>query len=62
MWASTHSLLELIFQFGNTKYILPTDGANVHLPLFGHFCCRLAAQPYCLSHETHKGHLHIKVI
>lgn len=30
------------------------------LPLFGHFCCRLAVQPNCLSEETMSGYLHIQ--
>jgi hypothetical protein len=30
------------------------------LPLFGHFSCRLAAQPSCLVTDTAKGHVQIK--
>ncbi|GFX63043.1 rhotekin-2 [Trichonephila clavipes] len=27
------------------------------LPLFGHFCCRLAVQPKCMIEETFSGYL-----
>jgi len=38
-----------------------TDGSgNTELPLFGHFCCRLAAQPACLVSPTTVGNLHVK--
>ncbi|XP_074640319.1 rhotekin-like [Tubulanus polymorphus] len=35
-------------------------GLNSELPLFGHFCCRLAAQPYCLLSDTVSGYLHLQ--
>ncbi|CAI6350989.1 unnamed protein product [Macrosiphum euphorbiae] len=32
-----------------------TQNRNNQLPLFGHFCCRLAAQPQCISSPVYSG-------
>lgn len=32
-----------------------TENRNNQLPLFGHFCCRLAAQPQCISSPVYSG-------
>ncbi|KAK2181539.1 hypothetical protein NP493_393g01003 [Ridgeia piscesae] len=38
-----------------------TDSSSyTELPLFGHFCCRLAAQPQCLLSDLDIGYLQIK--
>nr|CAD7580648.1 unnamed protein product [Timema californicum] len=34
-----------------------SDNKSHQLPLFGHFCCRLAAQPDCVSQEVCAGTL-----
>lgn len=34
-----------------------TDKSNQQLPLFGHFCCRLAVQPNCVADEAYSGYL-----
>lgn len=31
------------------------ENRNNQLPLFGHFCCRLAAQPQCISFPVYSG-------
>ncbi|KFM72561.1 Rhotekin-2, partial [Stegodyphus mimosarum] len=37
---------------------METSEKNSHqLPLFGHFCCRLAVQPACMTDEMHSGYL-----
>ena len=42
--------------------IEPTpEGAGCELPLFGVFCCRLAAQPECLTNPTTTGYLNLLV-
>lgn len=40
--------------------ILTENRAN-QLPLFGHFCCRLAAQPDCATQERIAGYAHVTV-
>ncbi len=35
-------------------------GEEQHLPLFSDFCCRLAAQPYCIDEEALCGRLVLK--
>ncbi|XP_066991671.1 rhotekin isoform X2 [Anabrus simplex] len=35
------------------------ENRNHQLPLFGHFCCRLAAQPDCVSQESCSGDLNL---
>ncbi|PSN40887.1 hypothetical protein C0J52_18879 [Blattella germanica] len=35
------------------------ENRNHQLPLFGHFCCRLAAQPDCVSQESCSGDLSV---
>ncbi|KAI0210618.1 Rhotekin-2 [Lamellibrachia satsuma] len=35
-------------------------GSHTELPLFGHFCCRLAAQPQCLLNDLALGYLQVK--
>lgn len=30
------------------------------LPLFGHFCCRLAAQPQCMSSPVYSGCIRLR--
>ncbi|XP_059175381.1 rhotekin-like isoform X3 [Physella acuta] len=37
-----------------------TDGQVHELPLFGHYCCRLAALPHCLTHPTVTGYLNLQ--
>jgi hypothetical protein len=37
-----------------------TKTAGFALPLFGQFCCRLAALPYCCEEEVLSGHLSLK--
>jgi len=34
---------------------MPAENRNNQLPLFGHFCCRLAAQPQCISSPVYSG-------
>ncbi|XP_008187559.1 rhotekin isoform X4 [Acyrthosiphon pisum] len=34
-----------------------TQNRNNQLPLFGHFCCRLAAQPQCTSSPVYSGYV-----
>lgn len=34
-----------------------SENRSHQLPLFGHFCCRLAAQPDCVSQESCSGDL-----
>ena len=34
-----------------------SENRTHQLPLFGHFCCRLAAQPDCISQESCSGDL-----
>lgn len=35
------------------------ENKNHALPLFGHFCCRLAAQPDCVSKEICTGNINL---
>lgn len=37
--------------------IMILENRSHQLPLFGHFCCRLAAQPDCVSQESCSGDL-----
>ncbi|KAL3864498.1 hypothetical protein ACJMK2_006175 [Sinanodonta woodiana] len=36
------------------------DGTSPELPLFGHYCCRLAALPYCLVQSAVTGFLNLQ--
>ncbi|XP_046981351.1 rhotekin-like isoform X1 [Schistocerca americana] len=36
------------------------ENRSHQLPLFGHFCCRLAAQPDCVSRESYSGEFSIR--
>jgi hypothetical protein len=36
------------------------ENRNSQLPLFGHFCCRLAVQPECQTQERISGYLKVK--
>lgn len=38
------------------------ENRNAQLPLFGHFCCRLAVQPDCQNIERISGYLKIKEV
>ena len=42
-------------------HFFPPDGTSNELPLFGNFCCRIAAQPLCLTQLTTSGYLDLKV-
>ncbi|XP_025416827.1 rhotekin-like isoform X2 [Sipha flava] len=37
-----------------------TRNRNNQLPLFGHFCCRLAAQPQCISSPVYSGYVKLR--
>ena len=37
------------------------DSTPHQLPLFGNFCCRLAAQPHSMNHEVASGFLDVQV-
>ncbi|XP_077992954.1 rhotekin-like [Glandiceps talaboti] len=37
-----------------------TENTPVHLPLFGHFCCRLGAQPECMVQDIVSGFLNFQ--
>ncbi|VVC35413.1 Anillin homology domain,Pleckstrin homology domain,PH domain-like [Cinara cedri] len=37
-----------------------TQNRNNQLPLFGHFCCRLAAQPQCISSPVYSGYIRLR--
>ncbi|XP_072027194.1 rhotekin-like isoform X4 [Amphiura filiformis] len=42
---------------------LEKDDSTPHqLPLFGNFCCRLAAQPHCMNHEVASGFLDVQEV
>ncbi|KAG7201016.1 hypothetical protein KM043_003369 [Ampulex compressa] len=45
----------------HTHDLVINNFENKHqaLPVFGHFCCRLAAQPNCLDKEICAGHVHL---
>lgn len=36
------------------------DGTHCELPLFGHYCCRLAAVPHCLVQPAVTGYLNVQ--
>lgn len=36
-----------------------TGNGRHQLPLFGHFCCRLAAQPNCMTQETYSAFTYV---
>lgn len=36
-----------------------TENGRNQLPLFGHFCCRLAAQPSCMTQEVYSSFVHV---
>lgn len=36
------------------------ENRSHQLPLFGHFCCRLAAQPICVSQESYSGEISLR--
>ncbi|ELU07024.1 hypothetical protein CAPTEDRAFT_224976 [Capitella teleta] len=38
-----------------------SDASCIEVPLFGSYCCRLAAQPQCMVHDTTTGPLHIQM-
>ena len=37
------------------------EGSTCELPLFGHYCCRLAALPHCLVQSVVTGYLNLQV-
>lgn len=37
------------------------EGSTSELPLFGHYCCRLAALPHCLVQSVVTGYLSLQV-
>ncbi|XP_055941130.1 rhotekin-2-like isoform X2 [Argiope bruennichi] len=37
--------------------VMETTDKHNQLPLFGHFCCRLAVQPKCMVEEVYSGYL-----
>ncbi|KAK6639049.1 hypothetical protein RUM43_007319 [Polyplax serrata] len=41
--------------------IQPTDSRSHQLPLFGHFCCRLAAQPNSFTQEVCSGEVSVSL-
>nr|CAD7459246.1 unnamed protein product [Timema tahoe] len=49
------SEIERSDQVGVAADIDDTNNKSHQLPLFGHFCCRLAAQPDCVSQEVCAG-------
>lgn len=36
------------------------ENRSNQLPLFGHFCCRLAAQPQCMSSPVYSGRVRLR--
>lgn len=40
-------------------FSLNSGNGRHQLPLFGHFCCRLAAQPICMTQETYSSVVYI---
>ncbi|XP_071449463.1 rhotekin-like isoform X2 [Hetaerina americana] len=61
LMASAHlSLAEVHDSIHTHDLNLEIIGNRTHqLPLFGHFCCRLAAQPDCISREVFSGPLQL---
>ncbi|XP_046386842.1 rhotekin-like isoform X2 [Ischnura elegans] len=61
LMASAHlSLAEVHDSIHTHDLNLESIGNRTHqLPLFGHFCCRLAAQPDCISREVFSGPLQL---
>ncbi|KAG8224331.1 hypothetical protein J437_LFUL004287 [Ladona fulva] len=54
------SLMEVHDSIHTHDLTLENIGNRSHqLPLFGHFCCRLAAQPDCISREVFSGPLQL---
>jgi hypothetical protein len=45
----------------NVHLLFPADSSSSDVPLFGSYCCRLAAQPGCMVHDTTTGPLHVQV-
>lgn len=43
----------------NIGYFASTENGRHQLPLFGHFCCRLAAQPSCMVQEVCSSFVHV---
>lgn len=41
---------------------LPVEECSYWLPLYGSMCCRLAAQPHCMTQQMMSGCLKVKVI
>ncbi|XP_052772225.1 rhotekin-like isoform X2 [Mya arenaria] len=41
------------------KLEVPNDSVGCELPLFGHYCCRLAALPHCLVQPVVSGYLNL---
>lgn len=42
-------------------YSLPAEECSYWLPLYGSMCCRLAAQPHCMTQQMMSGCLKVKV-
>lgn len=46
--------------FDRINYLfIDTENKHHALPLFGHFCCRLAAQPDCATKEIFTGNINL---
>lgn len=40
-------------------FLWDAENGRHQLPLFGHFCCRLAAQPSCMTQEVCSSFVHV---
>lgn len=53
--------LFIVFIFPPSIYSLPAEECSYWLPLYGSMCCRLAAQPHCMTQQMMSGCLKVKV-
>lgn len=53
--------LFIVFIFSPSIYSLPAEECSYWLPLYGSVCCRLAAQPHCMTQQMMSGCLKVKV-
>ena len=60
--SATLRLKDVSDSFGIYDLTLTSNSdPNTDLPLFGHFCCRMAAVPKCLTEPTVAGTMDVKV-
>lgn len=50
----------MVFIYGHALSF-PAEECSYWLPLYGSMCCRLAAQPHCMTQQMMNGCLKVKV-